>query len=161
MLEWLVVSIVFFVIASAIGLWALVTRTSPTFTPSVTVGIAANPGPLPALAPRPSPTPTPTPEGPKLVLVSWNWHAEGGKVTGEGEVKNVSADIIQNVEAVTSYYAADDKFITSNEAVIEYNPILPGQTSPFRTIGAFNPAMQSGQVDFKTLMGGPVSWKKQ
>jgi hypothetical protein len=159
MLECLVVSIVFFVIVSAVGLWSLVTRTPPTAKPAATESSVAKPVPLPA--PAPSPAPAPTPDGPQLVLVSWAWHAEGGQITGEGEVKNVSAGILQNVEAVTSYYTADDKFITSNEAIIEYNPILPGQTSPYKTTGTFNPAIQSGRIDFKTFMGGQVSWKKQ
>ncbi len=162
MLECLVVSIVFFVIVSAVGLWSLATRTPPPAKPAATASSAASPAPLPAPAaiPAPAPPPTPTPEGPQLVLVSWNWHAAGGHITGEGEVKNVSAEILQKVEAVTSYYTADDKFITSNEAIIDYNPILPGQTSPFKTIVTFNPAIQSGRIDFKTFMGGQVSWKK-
>ena len=50
-------------------------------------------------------------------------------------------------------------FITSDDALIDYNPILPGQTSPFKAMATENPAMRKASIDFKELMGGSIEWR--
>ncbi len=98
---------------------------------------------------------------PKLLLLNWSWHEEYGYAIVEGEVKNISSENLQNVEAVANFYTAEKKFITSADALIEYNPILPGQTSPFKAMTSHNPAMKSASITFKTLMGGTIPWNKK
>ena len=115
----------------------------------------------PASAQVSTSTPAPAPDGPQLLLLDWNWHEESGFAIAEGQVKNVSSENLESVEAVVTYYTADKKFITTDSAIIEFNPILPGQTSAFKVMGTANPAMSSANVDFKKLMGGTISWKKK
>ena len=55
---------------------------------------------------------------------------------------------------VVLWFTDDDTFITSDEALISYNPILPEQTSPFEVMTQTNPAMSRFLVEFKTLLGG-------
>ena len=43
--------------------------------------------------------------------------------------------------------------------LIEYNPILSGQTSPFEVMARHNPAMHNARLEFKTLMGGTIEWR--
>jgi hypothetical protein len=105
-------------------------------------------------------TPAPKPE-PKLMLLDWSWHQEYGFAIVEGQVKNISSESIRSVEAVAQFYTGDEKFITSQSALIEYNPILQNQTSPFRVGTTWNPEMKSAQIDFKQLMGGSIYWTKQ
>jgi len=76
-----------------------------------------------------------------------------------GEVHNVSNTSLENVMAVASWYTDDGTFITSHEAMIAFNPILPGQSSPFETIGTLNPAMARCKLAFKTLFGGQLSYR--
>lgn len=110
---------------------------------------------------RVSSTPAPKqPSGPMLQLLSWNWHSEHGYVTVEGQVKNVSSKPLEHVAVVATFFTADGTFITSSEALIDYNPILPGQTSPFKTMETGNPAMEKAKIDFKYLFGGSISWTK-
>lgn len=97
----------------------------------------------------------------KLILLNWSWHEEHGYAIVEGEVKNISSENLRNVQAVATFYTADGKFITSDDALIEYNPIIPGQTSPFKTMATYNPAMDSAKITFKELMGGTIPWKKK
>jgi len=104
---------------------------------------------------------TSAPEEPKLLLLNSSWHEGYGYAIVEGEVKNISPENLSNVEVVASFYTADKKFITSTDALIEYNPILPGQTSPFKAMASYNPAMKSASVTFKTLMGRTIFWKKK
>ena len=64
---------------------------------------------------------------------------------------------LQNVTAVASWFDKDGNFIKSADALIDFNPILPGQTSPYKTITSSNFAMARFTIEFKTLMGGSLS----
>ena len=50
-------------------------------------------------------------------------------------------------------YTRDDTFIVADDALIDLDPLLPGQSSPFETISRYNPAMQSCRVVLKDLFG--------
>ncbi len=97
---------------------------------------------------------------PPLELVKYSWHTEYGYAILEGQVRNISAQSLKNVAAVASFYDANDGFITSSDALIDYNPVLPGQTSPFKVMTTHNPAMNKAGVEFKELMGGTISFRK-
>ena len=100
------------------------------------------------------------PAAPQLELKGFSWHTEYGYAILEGQVTNVSSQPLKNVTAVASFYDAKGGFITSSEALIEYNPILPGQTSPFSVGTTENPAMEKAAVDFKDLLGGTIPFRK-
>jgi hypothetical protein len=96
---------------------------------------------------------------PELELVSYSWHIEYGYAILEGQVRNVSLQPLKNVTAVGSFYDANNGFITSSDALIAYNPVLPGQTSPFKVMASQNPAMKKAGVAFKHLMGGSIPFR--
>ena len=50
----------------------------------------------------------------------------------------------------------DDSFVTSDEALIAYNPVLPGQTAPFEVLTQANPMMKKFSVTFKEMFGGTI-----
>ncbi len=99
----------------------------------------------------------------KLILLDWNWSSTASDtfVEANGRVKNVSTENLRNVTAVVSYFTEDGKFITSDEALISFNPILPGQTSTFRVIGQHNPAMKCASIELKSLLGGTIPWVRE
>jgi hypothetical protein len=68
--------------------------------------------------------------------------------TVEGEVRNVSGRRLDRIRVVVSWYGKDDTFITSDQPMIEFDPLLPGQSSPFKTISRTNPAMETFRVQF-------------
>lgn len=80
-------------------------------------------------------------------------------ITMSGEVKNISGSRLENVLAVVSYYTEDDTFVKSADALIDYNPILSGQTSPFEVITTDNPAITRFRISFKFLFGGTISYE--
>lgn len=90
-----------------------------------------------------------------LVLLDWRWSEEYGYVTVEGQVGNISGRKLENVEAVARFFADDGTFITSDSSIIEYNPLMPGQVSPFKIMATHNPMMQRVSVAFK-IMWGPA-----
>jgi len=93
------------------------------------------------------------------VLINYTWQIDHGYAILEGQVKNVSDLPLKNVEAVGSFYDAKGGFITSSESLISYNPVLPGQTSPFKVMATENPVMKKAGVEFKKLIGGTIAFR--
>jgi hypothetical protein len=94
-------------------------------------------------------------------LLSWSWRQEHGYAIIRGEVKNITSRNLDNIQVVASFYTDDDHFISTADAIVEFNPILPDQTSPFEAMATYNPRMRKAKIDFKELMGGTVEWRKQ
>lgn len=103
-----------------------------------------------------SPSPVAQPTQPPLELQSFSWSETSSYVTVEGSVKNVSAQPLKNIQVLGIFEAKDGTFITSADALIAYNPILPGQISPFEALTKHNPLMETCRIEFKELMGGKV-----
>jgi hypothetical protein len=97
----------------------------------------------------------------QLVLYDWSWSSEHGYVTVEGQVGNISGRKLQNVEALAQFYTADKTFITSDTALIEYNPLMPGQVSPFKVMLPHNPMMQTASISFKIMWGDALDYVKK
>jgi hypothetical protein len=89
-----------------------------------------------------------------LVIESWSWSDESGYVKATGQVTNVSDAPLDRVAVDVSYYTADGTFIKNGDALIDYQPVLAGQTSPFSTIDSGNPAMDNARIAVKDLLGG-------
>jgi hypothetical protein len=94
-----------------------------------------------------------------LEFVSVTDERSSSYITVNGQVKNISGQSLENVTAVIEYYDANDNFVTSDSALIDYNPILPGQTSPFSVITRDNPAIKRYSTSFKFLLGGTIRTK--
>jgi hypothetical protein len=79
----------------------------------------------------------------------------------EGEVKNISDQPLSDILAVGEWYKSDNTFITSDNALTTFNPILPGQTSPFKTYSTYNPEMGLCRVNFTDFSGATIPYKKK
>lgn len=99
-----------------------------------------------------------TKAGYTLELISWQWYSEHGYAIVEGLVKNISESSVQNIEAVAILYDENDKFITSDNSLIEYRPLLPEQISPFKIYVTWNPRMNKCSIGFKHFMGSEISY---
>ena len=100
------------------------------------------------------------PVEPQLELEASSWHSGYGYATFEGAVKNLTAESLDDIEAVASFYDKDGGFITSDTALIDYQPILAGQTSAFKVMTTWNPKMASAKVEFKRFWGGTISCRQ-
>lgn len=96
--------------------------------------------------------------GPLLALQSARGYEadSGGYWYVEGQVTSLASKPMQSVAVVTTWFTKDGDFISSDDAVIDYNPLMPGQTSPFKTITRGNPAMSKYSVSFKYLLGAEI-----
>lgn len=94
-----------------------------------------------------------------LEVKSWECHSEYGYMKMSGQVVNISTIPLKDVDVVSQYYGKDNTFVKSVDALIDYNPILPGQTSPFSTMTTGNPAIKKCNLAFKVLFGGSIATK--
>lgn len=103
------------------------------------------------------PKPAPPAEKPiHLELGNWSFSSAHRYITVKGIVKNISDSKIDGLQAVFFAKDKDGEFITSDTSYIEYQPLLPGQSSPFTVMLRDNPAIKKGSLEFKTLTGGKV-----
>lgn len=104
---------------------------------------------------------SPSEVGPRyyLDLESWTNRVEYGYIIVEGIVTNISRKPLKNIEAVVVFLDSRGDLVTSDSALIEYNPILPRQSSPFKVTTKYNPAMEDMKLSFKTLMGGSIPYR--
>lgn len=100
-------------------------------------------------APPPSTAPT-------LEVTAWRFYNSDNYHYIEGEVKNVGTVPIDNLQAVGTFLDASSTFIKSDDTLVEYRPLLPGQTSPFKVMASLNPAVKFARLGFKRLMGGVI-----
>jgi putative peptidoglycan binding protein len=96
---------------------------------------------------------------PQLVVTNWSCHSEYSYMITEGQVENISGKSLENITVVASYYTASGDFVTSDSALVEYNPLLPGQRTPFKTITRGNPAIKGCNINFKHFWGGAIKFQ--
>lgn len=94
--------------------------------------------------------------GSDLELLNWHWSEDCGYVKAQGQVKNISGRKLERVEALVTWYDKNGNMITSDSSLIEYDPILPGQVSPFKVMERYNPAMKKASIEFKFMWGNKI-----
>ena len=103
-------------------------------------------------------SPPTEPPPPPLKLISFSCEKGDYFVETIGEVKNVSDESLKNIMAVSTLRTSDGTLVTSDETLLDYNPILPGQTSPFKVITSQNPAIESCHISFRSLWGRTIPY---
>lgn len=77
----------------------------------------------------------------------------------EGEIKNVSFQSLSNVEIDSTFLDVNGKFVNTAQAQLEFNPILPGQTSTFDGYGDPNIAITKVTIATSILFGQALTLK--
>jgi len=95
----------------------------------------------------------------KLELLSSTATREYDFIIVEGEVKNICTENLEHVQVVVRFYTSDGDFVKSEDALIKYDPILAGQTSPWKIIATDNPEIKKYIVEFKEFLGGTIPTK--
>lgn len=85
-----------------------------------------------------------------LQVLSWHCTLDQPYVKVEGEVKNVSGASIDSLRVTATARTEDGKFVTAGDGPVDYEPLLSGQTSPFKAYVRFNPAIRSINLGFET-----------
>jgi len=82
----------------------------------------------------------------RLTDVSSRLSDSGSYMYTEGEVTNTSSRSLEFLRLVVSWYDSGGRFITSDVGYAEFDPVLPGQTSPFTVMTRYNPEMDRYSV---------------
>ena len=112
------------------------------------------PGDQPTVAASPAPS---AQSGPRLALLATKGAIGNGYHRVEGQVKNISSAKLANVAALVSWFDTDGTFIASDQALVDENPLLPGQTSPFTVVMRSNAQMRTFSVEFKEVGGSIIA----
>ena len=115
----------------------------------------------PIWTPTPRLSPTPKPSVEKLALISGECNInteiiEMPYVECEGFVENISGEPLENINVVILWYDDAGTPISSDLGLISYNPILPGQQSPWAIMREHNPAITTFRIEFKEFFGGTI-----
>ena len=94
---------------------------------------------------------------PALALLSSEGYDQSGVYRVEGQVQNISVGPLANVAVVVTWFTAEAEFLTSDECLIGFNPIMAGQTAPFSCLTQSMPAMDQYSVGFKHELGGTIA----
>ena len=132
--------------------------TPRTTAPSRQAGTSPGAPAAPRTAAAPAPAPAPVDQV-DLELLSSRGYEEYGYHHVSGEVKNVSGRKLDNVMVVVNWYTKANELVKSDDTLIKFNPIMPGQTSAFESLTTSNPAMESYTVSFKKMFGGTFDTK--
>jgi hypothetical protein len=122
----------------------------------------AAPTPTPTAVPTattaPRPTATAAAPAVQLEIISAKATRQSQKYWQvDGAVKNIGDKPLANVQAVAILIDAKEKKQVGSEIVmLAYNPIQPGQTSPFKLMVQDRPGVEGGWFEFKVSGGGTL-----
>jgi hypothetical protein len=98
---------------------------------------------------------------PLLEVQNWSYSRSYDYMIAQGEVKNISDKPLRNVQACISWYTLNEQFIISDHAITEYDPIMPGQVSPFKIMTRYNPEMDKAVLTFRYLLGPQINTREK
>jgi hypothetical protein len=74
----------------------------------------------------------------------------------EGVLKNISPQPLSSVQISEIFSDGSGKFVSTNTVFAQFDPILPGQSSPFDGFGSSNPATASVQITPAFYQAGTI-----
>lgn len=69
----------------------------------------------------------------------------------DGQVDNLSEEPIRSLTVVVTWFNGAGQLMTSDSTLIEFDPLMPGQKSPFQTMTRDNPEMRTYRLSFKSM----------
>lgn len=92
-----------------------------------------------------------------LEILSWRCYSEHGYMHTVGQVRNTSGRSLENVMVIGQYFANSGDFIKKADALIDFNPLLSGQTSSFEALTTHNPEIKKCNLTFKQMGRGELT----
>lgn len=135
---------------------AIVTRQldlgNPASAPVPGDTLPGSPAAAPAITHSPRPSPTPLFDV-ALPAAACTLNQIIPMTTCEGTVRNLSAQTIEGVRVVVEWLDDQGAVQATKSGPIDYNPLLPGQESPWTLVGSYNPALTKFIVSFRGPAG--------
>ena len=87
-------------------------------------------------------------ESSDLHLLHWSWKKDHDYAIVNGQVKNLTNQKIIHAKAEVTWYDKNDKMITYDFTYLDLTTLMPGQTSNFKIMERWNPAMNTANLRF-------------
>lgn len=113
-----------------------------------------------ALTKLPAAPTTQKPE-PVLGLIGLNSEGDENLFQVHGLVRNLTGSPINSVVAVVNYFGENNAFVKTDEGHAKFDPIMPGQTSPFTVITSAHPSIVRYVVQFRQFAGSTLEMVDQ
>lgn len=94
-------------------------------------------------------------------VLSWRWQNSFSYAITEGEVRNNTRLKLELPRVNVEFRDKDGNFITSDYAFLEYRPLMPGQSSPFKIHTTWNPAMKTANLKFQNEGKALSAWIRE
>lgn len=88
-----------------------------------------------------------------IEVPGWRCEQEGRYFAVRGEVKNISTGPLTLI-AVSTFRTVGGKLVRYEKAQVEFNPLQPGQTSPFEMLTLASPEIAACELVFKEITSG-------
>ncbi len=89
-----------------------------------------------------------------IVAVTCAVFTGAGEIEVEGEVRNISSRPINNLMLSAVFNGPDGQFVSTSDLLVKFDPVMPGQVSPFDGFGNYNPVVHTVTVT-PALQDGP------
>ena len=93
---------------------------------------------------------------PPLRLLGHGCRKEQPYLICEGEVRNITGQPLDSVMAEIRFKDQAGTFVKAESALIDYQPLMPGQTSPFKVYTMGNPQIWHFSFGFREMFGGAL-----
>lgn len=97
----------------------------------------------------------------ELLSYSWSHESDSDYAYVVGQVKNISKKSYDHVEVVANFSDAEGNFVATEDTLIDYEPLLSDQVSPFKIHVPWNPAFKSVKAEFKQMMRGKLEHREK
>jgi hypothetical protein len=98
------------------------------------------------------------PNNPEVVVLALTCTPTSVGPEIQGEIKNLSSQPIGNAEIKPTFRDTNGGFVSTADALVSFNPLLPGQTSPFDGYGGMNPAIAKVTIAPSILFGRALTF---
>lgn len=90
-----------------------------------------------------------------IVAVTCVEYSNSGEIEVQGEVKNISSLPVKSLEMSAVFSGPSGQFVSTSDLLAKFDPVMPGQVSPFDGLGEYNPVIQTVKIT-PALMFGPA-----
>ncbi len=96
----------------------------------------------------------------QLRLRSWRCYEEYGFQHIEGRVTNQTDRAFNNDLVVASFETSAGRLVKNETALVQFQPLMPGQTSPFTLVAIGNPQIDRCEIGFQIMSGPALSFDR-
>lgn len=136
---------------------ASASQATTTDTQSEQTANAAGPDraqvPTTTVAPQAPPSPEAPPPGVVITALNCSLSASGFGPHVQGILVNDTGDSQPYMKIVEIFSSSNGSFVSTTNTFVTYNPVLPGQSSPFEDWGGNNPVISTVQIAAATEDG--------